>query len=132
MPKASGLQFLRDARLPKLEHLGIDFQFDWYIGWTPQDVHALFQAEGLVRLRHLVLRYCDFGDVLCEALVHARFAPQLEVVDLTGTGLTDTGIRILARAPSVSRVKQLIYARNEISPDAWGELVARFLVTEPP
>ncbi|AGC45986.1 WGR domain-containing protein [Myxococcus stipitatus DSM 14675] len=132
VPKASGLQFLREACLPKLEQLGIDFQFEWYVGWTPEDVHALFQAEGLVRLRHLVLRYCGFGDVLCEALIHARFAPQLEVIDLTGTELSDVGSRILARAPSLSRVKQLICARREISPDAWNELAARYLVTEPP
>ncbi|MBU8898893.1 hypothetical protein KRR26_25095 [Corallococcus sp. M34] len=129
--KAGGLQFLRDARLPRLERLGIDCQFDWYVGWTPEDLVPLAQAEGLAGLRHLELRYCALGEALCEALIHAPFAPQLEVIDLTGTELTDASARLLANASTLSHAKQLICSQDDVSPASWAALTERYRITEP-
>lgn len=132
VPRGVGLEFLREAHLPRLERLGIDFQYDWYIRWSPEDLSPLLQAEGLPRLRHLELRYCMFGDALCHELVRAKTASHLEVLDLTGAALTDEGAHTLSRhRDHFPRLKQLIWGRDELSDAAWNGLVEQYPVSEP-
>ncbi|MFP2923614.1 hypothetical protein ACLESO_00050 [Pyxidicoccus sp. 3LG] len=132
VPKGDGLRFLRDAQLPKLERLGIDFQYEWYVGWTPEDVMPLFQSEGLPSLRHLELRWCSFGETLCHELVRARLSRQLEVLDLTGTELADDGAQTLARhRDAFPRLKQLVCGRVHESDAAWNALAELYPLVEP-
>ena len=94
-PKGSGLSFLRHAQLPALERLGIDFQYDWYVGWALADALEVLHAQGLPSLRHLVLRTCEFADEPCEALVEAPISRQLRSLNLAGSEPEARGLRAL-------------------------------------
>lgn len=93
-PRGSGLEFLPRSRLPSLERLAIDFQFDRYVPWTTTDLIALCEAQ-LPSLERLELRYALDPDELCRHLVAAPFAAQLRELDLTGTAVGEAGARLL-------------------------------------
>ncbi|NVJ20029.1 hypothetical protein HUW62_02090 [Myxococcus sp. AM011] len=132
VPKGTGLQFLREAHLPKLERLHIDFQYEWYIAWTPEDLAPLFEAKGLPSLRQLELRNCAFGDMLCHGLVRMEHFPSLQVLDLTGVILTDEGAATLTRhRDRFPRLKQLVCGPWGLSESAWNALEKRYPVTVP-
>ncbi|MFY2558081.1 hypothetical protein ACN469_10655 [Corallococcus terminator] len=132
VPKGSGLQFLREARLPQLERLHIDFQYEWYIAWTPEDLAPLFEAEGLPSLRQLELRNCAFGDVLCRELVRMKHCPSLQVLDLTGLVLTDEGAVTLTRhRDRFPNLKQLVFGPWGLSEPVWNALVKQYPITVP-
>jgi uncharacterized protein (TIGR02996 family) len=132
-PRASGLTFLRGGRLPALEQLAIDFQYDWYVGWQPEDIAALCAARGLPRLRSLTLRYGLLGDELCHRLPDAPFAPQLEQIDLTATEVSETGARhLVARRSAFPRLRRLVCMRfDEVSAATWAALAAAYPVAQP-
>ncbi|NTX65851.1 hypothetical protein HUA74_34850 [Myxococcus sp. CA051A] len=132
VPKGTGLQFLREARLPKLERLHIDFQYEWYIAWTPEDLAPLFEAKGLAALRRLELHNCHFGDVLCRELVRMKHVQSLEVLDLTGAILTDGGAEALTRnRVHFPHLTQLICGPWGLSEPAWKDLVKHYPVVSP-
>jgi uncharacterized protein (TIGR02996 family) len=132
-PRGSGLTHLRRARLPALEQLSIDFQYDWYIGWLADDIAALCEAAGMPRLSRLALRYSLLGDEICGLLPGAPFAPQLEVLDLTAIEVSDAGARSLVkRRDAFPRLRRLVcYRFDEVGDEVWAELAAAYPV-EPP
>jgi uncharacterized protein (TIGR02996 family) len=133
-PRGAGLLFLRGAELPALERLLVDFQYDWYVGWQPEDIAAVCQATGLPRLSHLVLRYSLLGDEICGRLPGAPFAAQLEVLDLTASEVSDAGARNLVRhRDAFPRLRRLVCFRfDEVSDATWAELAAAYPLEEPP
>lgn len=133
-PRGAGLTYLRGGRLPALERLAIDFQYDWYVGWVADDIAAVCEAEGLPSLAHLALRYSLLGDEICTRLPSAPFAAQLEVVDLTATEVSDEGARYLARhRHAFPRLERLVCFRfDEVSDATWADLAAAYPLEEPP
>jgi uncharacterized protein (TIGR02996 family) len=133
-PRGAGLTHLRGARLPALERLAIDFQYDWYIGWLTEDISAVCEAAGLPRLAHLALRYSLLGDEICSRLPRAPFAAQLEVVDLTATEVSDDGARYLVQHRNAfPRLERLVCFRFDAVSDAtWADLAAAYPLEEPP
>ena len=132
-PRGAGLAYLGGARLPALERLTIDFQYDWYVGWLPEDVAAVCAAAGLPRLTQLVLRYSLLGDDICRRLPGAPFAGQLEVLDLTATEVSDDGARYLVQhRAAFSRLERFVCFRSDgISDATWADLAAAYPVEEP-
>ncbi|MBX3231012.1 MAG: TIGR02996 domain-containing protein [Labilithrix sp.] len=65
---------------------------------TLADLGPVLEAAHFPRLRHLGLRNCSFVDRICHALVHARIAKQLHVLDLSLGALTDMGAAALVDA----------------------------------
>lgn len=132
-PRGSGLTFLRKSRLPMLERLGVDFQYDWYVGWRPEDIAAVCEAAGLPRLAHLALRYSLLGDEICGRLPRAPFAAQLEVLDLTATEVSEAGARSLVQhRDAFPRLERFVCFRADGLSDAtWGDLAAAYPLEEP-
>jgi hypothetical protein len=132
-PRGRGLAYLRGARLPALERLAIDFQYDWYVGWIAEDIAAVCAAAGLPRLTHLALRYSLLGDEICARLPDAPFAAQLERLDLTATEVSDAGARrLVERAAAFPRLSRLISFRfDEVSDATWADLVEAYPLEEP-
>ncbi len=132
-PRGAGLTHLRGARLPALERLEIDFQYDWYVGWLVEDIAAVCEAAGLPRLAHLALRYSLLGDEICTRLPAAPFAAQLEVVDLTATEVSDDGARHLVQhRDAFPRLQRLVCFRfDEVSDATWADLAAAYPLEEP-
>ncbi|MFY1825025.1 hypothetical protein ACN47A_03865 [Myxococcus fulvus] len=129
VPKGGGLQLLRDARLPLLQRLHIDFQYAWYIAWSPEDLAPLLDAEGLPALCQLELHNCGFGDVLCRELVRMKHASRLEVLDLTGAILSDEGALVLLRhRDRFPRLRRLVCGPWGLSDALWTELRGRYPV----
>lgn len=128
--RAAGLTFLRAARLPALERLAVDLQMRWYVPWEEDDIAALCEAD-LPRLTTLVLRYCDLP--IATHLPAARFAPQLEHLDLTGADMTDDALGALVDArPRFSRLRTLRSLQPlDTSDDAWAAFVAAYPVVIP-
>jgi uncharacterized protein (TIGR02996 family) len=132
-PRGAGLAYLRGARLPALERLSVDFQYDWYVGWTRDDIIAVCEAAGLPRLSHLELRYSLLGDEICRRLPSAPFADQLEVIDLTATEVSEEGARQLVQnRAAFPRLQRFICFRLEgISDGTWMELEDEYPLEEP-
>ncbi|AKF86564.1 hypothetical protein MFUL124B02_29500 [Myxococcus fulvus 124B02] len=127
VPKGGGLQLLRDARLPRLQRLHIDFQYAWYIAWTPEDLVPLLEAEGLPALRQLELHNCASGDALCRELVRTKHASRLEVLDLTGATLSDEGALVLLRhRERFPRLQRLGCGPWGLSEALWTELRSQY------
>lgn len=128
--RAAGLTFLRAAELPALERLAVDLQRSWYVPWEEDDIAALCEAE-LPRLTTLVLRYCD--QPIATHLPAARFAAQLEHLDLTGVDMTDDALRTLIDArPRFSRLRTLRSLQPlDASDDAWAAFMAAYPVVIP-
>lgn len=132
-PRGSGLEFLREARLPALERLAIDFQYDWYVGWQSADFEALCVARGLPRLRHVELRYCEQGDELLRGLPDAPWAGGLERLELPGTDFDAATVAVLVAAkPRLGRLRELwCFRPYELADDAWQSLCATYEVRAP-
>jgi uncharacterized protein (TIGR02996 family) len=132
-PRGSGLTFLRRSRLPALERLGVDFQYDWYVGWQPEDIAALCEATGLPRLAHLELRYSLLGNEICRMLPGAPFAAQLQTLDLTATEVSEAGARhLVERRAAFPRLERLIcFPFDEVSAGTWAELAAAYPIELP-
>lgn len=133
VPRASGLEFLRHARLPALTRLAVDFQYTWYVGWLPADLAALCAAD-LPALTHLELRHCSLVDELCAALPTARWLAQLRVLDLTGTDLSEPHLAaLIALRARLTRLTELWCLRPyAVSDAAWDAFTAVYPVTTPP
>jgi hypothetical protein len=131
-PRGAGLAYLRGARLPALERLSVDFQYDWYVGWVLEDIMAICEAPGLPRLSHLELRYSLLGDEICRRLPAAPFADQLEVIDLTATEVSEEGARHLVKhRAAFPRLQRFICFRLDIISDTtWAELEAAYPLEE--
>jgi len=132
-PRGGGLACLRGAELPALERLTIDFQYDWYIGWTADDIAALCAAAGLPSLAHLALRYSLLGDEICRRLPDAPFAARLVALDLTATDVTDAGVRHLVQhRRAFPRLERLVcYRFDDVSDAAWADLAGAYPLEEP-
>ena len=132
-PRGSGLTFLRRSRLPALERLAVDFQYDWYVGWLAEDVVALCEAAGLPRLAHLELRYSLLGDEICRRLPDAPFAAQLQTLDLTASEVSEDGARyLLERRAAFPRLERLVcFPFDEVSTGTWAELAAAYPIELP-
>lgn len=131
-PKGSGLAFLRQAQLPALELLGLDFQYDWYIRWELSDVLDVLHAQGLPSLRRLVLRYFECPDELCEALVDAPIVRQLTSLDLVGSEPEDRGLRaLLAHRDAFPKLEALRLVAAPEEP-LWPELLRVYPVVLAP
>lgn len=132
-PRGAGLAYLRGARLPALEQLTIDFQYDWYVGWLPEDIAAVCEASGLPRLSQLVLRYSLLGDEICRRLPGAPFAGQLEMLDLTATEVSDDAARYLVQhRAAFARLERFVCFRSDGIGDAtWADLAAAYPLEEP-
>lgn len=123
--RGSGLEFLRRSQLPRLERLAIDFQFTWYVPWTSADLIALCEAR-LPSLARLELRYADDGDELCRHLVTAPFAAQLEHLELTGTGVSEAGARLLLdHRDAFPRLQRLVWLPPLDLADTWWQALER-------
>lgn len=133
-PRGAGLTYLRPARLPALEQLLIDFQYDWYVDWRAEDIAALCEAEGMPQLARLALRYSLLGDEICSRLPGAPFAPQLELLDLTATEVSDDGARHLVKhRDAFERLERLVcYRFDEVSDATWDDLAAAYPIEFPP
>ena len=133
VPRGTGLAFLRGARLPALEQLSIDFQYDWYVGWIAEDIAAVCEAAGLPRLAHLALRYSLLGDEICGRLPRAPFAAQLEVLDLTATEVSEAGARFLVQhRDAFPRLERFVCFRSDGLSDAtWADLAVAYPLEEP-
>lgn len=133
-PRGAGLAFLRNAHLPSLERLLIDFQYDWYVGWVADDIAALCEAGGLPRLSHLVLRYSLLGDEICRRLPTAPFASQLEVLDLTAIDVSEAAARsFIQHRDAFPRLQRLIcFQLDGLSDATWDDLAAAYPLEEPP
>lgn len=131
-PRGAGLAYLRGARLPALERLSVDFQYDWYVGWIRDDIIAVCESAGLPRLSHLELRYSLLGDEICRRLPAAPFAGQLEVIDLTATEVSEEGARQLVQhRAAFPRLQRFICFRlDSISDGTWAELEAAYPLEE--
>jgi hypothetical protein len=124
-PRGSGLEFLRRSRLPSLERLAIDFQFDWYVPWTTADLIALCEAQ-LPRLERLELRYALDADELCRHLVTAPFAAQLLELELTGTDVGEAGARLLLdHRDAFPRLQRLRWLPPLDLADPWWQALER-------
>jgi uncharacterized protein (TIGR02996 family) len=99
-------------------HLTRVEELDFSSGWRPDGVfhdtaalEALGQATHLAGLRRLRLgapmSWGAPGDEVVPALVHAAFAPGLEVLRLDGLALTDAGLRRLVRSRALGRLQTL-------------------------
>lgn len=132
-PRGSGLEFLRAARLPALERLAIDFQYDWYVGWQVADIAALCEARGMPRLTRLEARYCDLGDELLRRLPDAPWAGQLERLELPGTEFDgDTVATLIAARPRLARLSELwCFQPHDLDDAAWSALCAAYRVCTP-
>lgn len=132
-PRGSGLELLRAARLPALERLAIDFQYDWYVGWEAADIAALWAATGLPRVRHVELRYCDLGDALLRGLAQSQWAKQIERLELPGTEFdAETVAALVAARPHLARLRELWCFRPcELDDASWAALCATFEVRRP-
>lgn len=120
-----GLAPLRTASLPQLTRLAIDFQYDWYIAWSPDDCAAV-AAASLPSLRTLVLRHCLDGDALCAALVNAPYLRQVEDLDLIGTEITSHGAQsFLAALRRFANLKRLRLRRPFDLEDNWWAALRR-------
>ncbi|MEZ4362072.1 MAG: hypothetical protein R3B48_17930 [Kofleriaceae bacterium] len=132
VPKGSGLAFLRRARLPALEALGLDFQYDWYVRWELADALHALHAEGMPRLRHLTLRYFEYGDELCEALPHCPLAGQLVSLNLVGSEPSARGIAaLLAHRGAFPALRELHLVAAQEAP-RWEELRRTYPVVVAP
>ncbi|MCY0988094.1 hypothetical protein OV203_13230 [Nannocystis sp. ILAH1] len=132
-PRGSGIEFLREARLPALERLAIDFQYDWYVGWQSADFEALCAARGLPRLRHVELRYCLQGDELLRGLPDAPWAGGLERLELPGTEFDEATVAALVAAkPRLGRLSELwCFRPYQLADEAWQSLCATYQVHKP-
>ncbi|MDC0672670.1 hypothetical protein [Nannocystis radixulma] len=132
-PRGSGLEFLRAARLPALERLAIDFQYDWYVGWQLADVEALCTATGLPRVTHVELRYCELGDALLRGLTQAPWAGQIERLELPGTEFDgETVAALVAARPRLARLRELwCFKPYELDDASWDALRATYEVRTP-
>ncbi|WAS91685.1 hypothetical protein [Nannocystis punicea] len=132
-PRGSGLEFLREARLPRLERLAIDFQYDWYVGWQVADLEALCAARGMPRLTHVELRYCELGDELLRRLPTAAWAAGLERLELPGTDFDDeTAAALVAARPRLPRLRELwCFRPYELADESWQSLRATYEVLTP-
>lgn len=132
-PRGAGLAYLRGARLPALERLAIDFHYDWYVGWSADDIAALCESTGLPRLSELVLRYSLLGDEICRRLPHAPFAAQLEVLDLTALEVGDDAARhFVQHRDAFPRLERLLsYRFDGVSEATWADLAAAYPLEEP-
>lgn len=127
-PRGTGLGCLRHAQLPRLERLSVDFQYDWYVGWLGEDIAALCEGRGMPQLSWLALRYSLLGNEICSYLPGAPFAPQLEVLDLTATEVSDAGVRNLVKhRDTFQRLERLVcYRFDDVSEGTWADLAAAF------
>ena len=132
-PRGSGLGFLREARLPALERLAIDFQYDWYVGWQAADVEALWAATGLPCVRHVELRYSELGDALLRGLAQSRWAGQIERLELPGTDFdAETVAALVAARPHLARLRELwCFRPYELDDASWDALSTTYEVRTP-
>ncbi|MDC0716798.1 hypothetical protein [Nannocystis bainbridge] len=132
-PRGSGLEFLATARLPALERLAIDFQYDWYVGWQSADLAALCAAEGMPGLRHVELRYCTQGDELLRRMTRAPWAGTLERLELPGTEFdAETVAALVAARPRLARLQELwCFRPSELADESWQALRATYEVLTP-
>jgi hypothetical protein len=130
--RGAGLTPLREAELPRLERLAIDFQFEWYVRWTDEDLAALAAAH-LPALRTLVLRYCLHGDALISHLLAAPYLAQLDTLELTGTEITEvSAARLLDARRRFTKLRALIWLQPLDLDDAtWRKLAASYPIAEP-
>jgi uncharacterized protein (TIGR02996 family) len=79
------------------------------------DVLRLVRSPHLKALRHLQLRFCALGDVVCEDIVASGILTRLQTLDLQFSDITDEGADRLADCPDLRQLVHLDVSRNRLT-----------------
>jgi uncharacterized protein (TIGR02996 family) len=79
------------------------------------DVLRLVRSPHLKALKHLQLRFCALGDVVCEDIVGSSILKRLNELDLQYSDITDEGATRLAACPDLRSLQRLDVSYNRLS-----------------
>lgn len=80
-----------------------------------RELRAICRATNVPKLRHLALRFTDFGDEGVREVVASGILKRLKVLDLSYGCVTDEGAGVLAAAPDAKNLDRLVLDTNALT-----------------
>ena len=119
------VQRIDDAELPQLEKLELWLGTEEYGGETSvDDLKGVLSGAGLPKLTSLGLMNADYANELPGAIANAAILSRIQVLDLWGGTMTDTGGRaLLENAEKFRHLQRINLDENFLSSDLSRELV---------